>query len=144
MFKLSDRSNSILVECDVRLRTIVMELLKTYDITVLNDGGYRDKKLQDNLFDSGQSKVKFPNSKHNVSPSQAMDIAPYPIDWGERKDDVHHNQIALRRFYYMSGKVNEIARILGISIRWGGDWDGDNDFFDQKFNDLVHFELVAK
>ena len=142
MFKLSNRSKNILVECDVRLRTIVMELLKTYDIAVLPDGGYRDKELQNHLFDSGQSKVQFPNSKHNVSPSQAIDIAPYPIDWGERKDEAHHNQIALRRFYFMAGKVNEIARNLGITIRWGGDWDSDNDFFDQKFNDLVHFEII--
>jgi peptidoglycan L-alanyl-D-glutamate endopeptidase CwlK len=26
-------------------------------------------------------------------------------------------------------------------IRWGGDWDMDNDLSDNTFNDLVHFEL---
>jgi peptidoglycan L-alanyl-D-glutamate endopeptidase CwlK len=28
------------------------------------------------------------------------------------------------------------------SVRFGGDWDGDKDITDQKFNDLVHFELI--
>jgi hypothetical protein len=43
-----------------------------------------------------------------------------------------------------------VARILhniGLmqyDIRWGGDWDRDNDFSDQKLNDLCHFELIKK
>ena len=28
------------------------------------------------------------------------------------------------------------------NVRWGGDWNMDNNFKDQKFNDLPHFELV--
>ena len=31
---------------------------------------------------------------------------------------------------------------LGIRLRWGGDWDGDNELRDQTFNDLVHFEVI--
>jgi peptidoglycan LD-endopeptidase CwlK len=31
---------------------------------------------------------------------------------------------------------------MGIEIRWGGDWDGDGDLSDHKFNDLPHFELI--
>ena len=142
MFRLSERSLKILSECDKDLQKIVFELLKTYDITVVHNGGHRNKTLQDNLFKMGASKVEFPNSKHNKKPSQAMDIAPFPLDWGNRTDAAKHNQIAIRRFYYMAGKVDEIARNFGISVRWGGDWDQDNDFFDQRFNDLVHFELI--
>ena len=33
-----------------------------------------------------------------------------------------------------------VAAGLDIEIRWGGDWDGDNEFTDQSFDDLVHFE----
>ena len=33
-----------------------------------------------------------------------------------------------------------VAAAEGIKIRWGGDWDRDNDLADQSFNDLVHFE----
>ena len=139
MFRLSERSLSILKECDMRLQKITFELLKTYNISVLE--GYRDKETQDNYFNKGLSKLRFPKSKHNQKPSKAIHLVPYPIDWGE-SDNAHHNTIALSRFYFMAGKINEIARVFGYTVRWGGDWDSDNDFFDQTFNDLSHFELI--
>jgi len=30
---------------------------------------------------------------------------------------------------------------MGMKIRWGGDWDMDTQTKDNKFDDLVHFEL---
>ena len=65
-------------------------------------------------------------------PSLAIDAAPSPIDWNDRE-----------RFFYFAGVVKGVAEEMGIKIRWGGDWDGDNDFDDQTFDDLVHFELVS-
>jgi peptidoglycan L-alanyl-D-glutamate endopeptidase CwlK len=41
--------------------------------------------------------------------------------------------------------VSEILYKKGMiehHIRWGGDWDGDQDFRDQTFDDLAHFELI--
>jgi len=35
-----------------------------------------------------------------------------------------------------------VASQMGIKIRWGGDWDSDGSVCDNKFNDLVHFELA--
>ena len=35
------------------------------------------------------------------------------------------------------------ARGLFIPLRWGGDWDMDHNFKDQKFDDLCHFELYG-
>ena len=66
-----------------------------------------------------------------------VDIAPYPIDWEDTK-----------RFALLAGIVIGIDsqlkqnKLITYDIRWGGDWDGDNDLNDQKFNDLGHFELV--
>jgi peptidoglycan L-alanyl-D-glutamate endopeptidase CwlK len=37
-----------------------------------------------------------------------------------------------------------VANTLGIKIRWGGDWNGDLQFRDEKFKDLPHFELVEE
>ena len=34
-----------------------------------------------------------------------------------------------------------VYKKMKINVRWGGDWDSDLDFNDQKFLDLVHFEL---
>ena len=42
----------------------------------------------------------------------------------------------------MAGLVLGIAAVFGIKIRWGGDWDSDNDLNDQKFMDLAHFEEI--
>jgi hypothetical protein len=29
-----------------------------------------------------------------------------------------------------------------VRVRWGGDWDGDFETKDNKFDDLVHFEIL--
>jgi len=68
---------------------------------------------------------------HNHHPSLAVDVAPYPIDWENTN-----------RFFYLAGLVEGIAAMMGVKVRFGGDWDSDKDFSDQKFNDLVHFEIA--
>ena len=45
------------------------------------------------------------------------------------------------RFYNFAGTVQGVAKMLNIKIRWGGDWDSDNDLKDQTLYDLPHFEL---
>jgi peptidoglycan L-alanyl-D-glutamate endopeptidase CwlK len=37
--------------------------------------------------------------------------------------------------------VMAAAAELGVTIRWGGDWDGDGDSRDESFFDSPHFEL---
>ncbi len=36
------------------------------------------------------------------------------------------------------------AEEMGVTLRWGGDWDGDGDQRDETFRDDVHFELPEK
>lgn len=112
------------------LQQLFTEVVKTYDCTVLE--GHRNEADQNAAFESGKSKLKFPDGKHNGVPSLAVDVAPYPIDWNNTK-----------RFYHFAGYVQGIAKMKGIKIRWGGDWDKDYDLDDQTFNDLVHFELTS-
>jgi peptidoglycan L-alanyl-D-glutamate endopeptidase CwlK len=64
-------------------------------------------------------------------PSLAVDVAPAPVDWADKA-----------RFIYFAGIVKEFARRKGLKIRWGGDWQGDGKLKDNKFSDLVHFELL--
>lgn len=127
--KFSHQSEAKLVECDPRLQGLFREVVETYDCTILE--GHRGQAQQDADFAVGVSKLKWPEGKHNGTPSLAVDAAPYPLDW---KD--------LKRFYHFAGFVQAIALRRGLTIRWGGDWNGDHDFKDQNFNDLVHFELV--
>ena len=128
MPSFSKRSQDRLNTCDTRLVEVLEEVIKHWDCTILQ--GERTKEEQDEFFRTGRSKVQWPNSKHNSSPSKAVDVAPYPIDWNDT-----------RRFDYFAGFVKGIALSKGIMLRWGGDWDSDNDQSDQTFNDLPHFEI---
>jgi len=74
----------------------------------------------------------------------AIDVSPYLPDV---KID-GNNQKHLKYFYHFSGIVLGVAEMLLDSgeithrVKWGGDWDMDDNMDDQKFNDLYHYELV--
>ncbi len=113
------------------LQKLFREVVKGFDCQVLE--GHRGKEAQDKAFADGKSKLKYPNGNHNSIPSNAVDVAPYPIDWNDRE-----------RFIYFAGYVHCMAEILGIKIRYGGDWNGNLKFTDENFRDLVHFELAKQ
>ena len=129
MPKFGNTSKRRLATCDEDLQELFQEVVKFFDCSILE--GHRGEETQNKYFDEGKSQVKWPNGKHNSSPSTALDAAPYPIDW----DDTD-------RFYYFAGFVKGVAFNIGIPIRWGGDWDDDTDVKETKFKDLVHFELM--
>lgn len=137
MNHFSQTSLERLRTCEPDLQELFHHVLQTHDCTILT--GHRTQADQQQAFDEGKSQVVYPNSKHNKYPSLAVDAAPYPIDWEDHK-----------RFVYFAGIVKGIATGLGMKIRWGGDWNSDNrlsgrqKYSDplQKFDDLVHFELV--
>ena len=128
MPRFGSRSKKRLATCDDRLQGLFKEVVKHFDCSVII--GHRGEKDQNKAFDEGKSKVRYPKGKHNSNPSTAVDVAPYPIDWEDRE-----------RFIYFAGFVKGIATEMGISLRWGGDWNNDTQLSDNKFDDLVHFEL---
>ena len=112
---------------DHRLQDLAYRVvLEHHDCTIPEYGGKRTEEEQISLVAKGASKTM--KSKHLEG--LAIDLVPYPIDWNNTK-----------RFYYFAGIVMAVAREMGLKIRWGGDWDRDDDLDDQSFNDLVHFEL---
>lgn len=119
----------------MELQTLFYEVVRTFDCAILE--GYRNEADQEEAFKHGFTKLHFPQGKHNATPSMAVDVAPYPVDFNDTK-----------RLYYFAGYVMGIAMRLKeegkmtYSIRYGGDWDRDKDLSDNKFQDLVHFELV--
>lgn len=129
MPKFSEISTRRLEESNFLLIKLFSEVIKTYDCVVLC--GYRNEQSQELLYRLEKTQKRYPQSKHNQQPSWAVDVAPYPIDWGDRE-----------RFYHFGGYVQGVAARLGIPIRWGGDWDGDRDLHDQQLYDLIHFELI--
>lgn len=128
MPRFGSRSKKRLATCDDRLQDLFKEVVKHFDCSVIQ--GYRGKADQNKAFDEGRSKLRYPHGKHNASPSKAVDVAPYPINWSDRD-----------RFHYFGGFVLGIASQMGLKIRWGGDWDRDTEVKDNRFDDLPHFEI---
>ena len=128
MPRFGSRSRRNLKTCDKRLQDLFNEVRKHFDCSVLV--GFRGRDEQNTAFDSGHSTKKWPDSKHNSKPSIAVDVAPYPIDWNDRE-----------RFIYFGGVVKGFAYQLDFPIRWGGDWNNNTQLSDNKFDDLVHFEI---
>tara|TARA_R100000664_G_scaffold5195_1_gene9971 strand:+ start:1072 stop:1464 length:393 start_codon:yes stop_codon:yes gene_type:complete len=129
MPKFGKKSLEKLSTCDKRLQLVLNEVIKTVDCSVLE--GHRGEQRQNKLYDEGKTKLKFPNGRHNASPSRAVDVVPYPIDWEDRE-----------RFHLFAGFVLGIAKQLGVNLRWGGDWNINWFVDDNNFDDFPHFELV--
>ena len=128
MPRFGSRSINRLKTCDQKLQELFYEVVKHFDCSIIE--GNRGEERQNKAFADGKSKVKYPNGKHNKFPSVAVDVAPYPIDWSDRD-----------RFHYFGGFVLGVAKQMGMNIRWGGDWNQDTETKDNKFDDLVHFEI---
>lgn len=85
---------------------------------------YRGPEAQNLAFQSGMSKLQYPNSRHNRMPAEALDlfalstenIASFPYKFYLKIWDA-----TLRRNY--------------VSIEWGGNW--------KSFKDYPHFQLQA-
>jgi len=130
-----ERSEKNLSEAHPTLQDLFNRVVRVYDCAVIE--GYRGKEEQDRAFDKGHSQLKFPQSKHNRWPAEAVDVVPWFADephirWEDRET-----------MYHFAGVVRGVAIALGYDIRWGGDWDGDYNIHDQTFFDLVHFEIVT-
>lgn len=129
------RSLERLATCHEKIRYVMHAAIQHHDFTILQ--GHRTREEQNEAFNNKRSLVKWPNSKHNIFPSQAIDIAPWwpeapHIRW-ERRDE----------FILLAGIIIGIADQKGIAMRWGGNWDGDIEIItDQKLVDLPHLELI--
>lgn len=125
--KLGKTSRDKLASVNPILQEVIHEAFKTmpFDITVLE--GIRTLERQKVLVAQGASKTM--NSKHLTG--NAVDLAPYPVDWKDKA-----------RFNTMADHVLAAATKLKVHIRWGGDWNMNGDWKDEKFYDGPHFELI--
>ena len=128
--KLTAGSISKLSTCHRDLQRLVKELAED-GVALQVLCGHRDKVTQERAYMEGKSKLRWPRSKHNAYPSRAVDLAPFPIDWNDKPG-----------FLLLQAKVMAKAQELGITLRWGGDWDRDGRLMETGEWDLVHFELV--
>ena len=134
MPRFSQTSKKRLATCHSDLQTLFNFVIEYFDCAVIC--GHRTKEAQDEAFDNGFSKVQYPNSKHNSDPSMAVDVVPYPIEWGN-----------LNRMKFFAGFVLGCARSLkeqgkmSYDLISGLDWDADTILSDTTFKDHPHYQL---
>jgi peptidoglycan L-alanyl-D-glutamate endopeptidase CwlK len=114
--------------CHPDLVKLIMAVDLHYPVQVIC--GHRNSEDQQKAFDEGKSKKKPGQSKHNLTPSHAVDIVPDPdrnprtISW-----------VDLKEFEIMCHVVEQMADDLEIKIKLGRDYP--------HLVDWPHVELVS-
>ena len=133
MPSFSDRSKNRLCGVHPDLQTLFHEVVEHFDCTVIS--GIRTEEEQKALYAKGRTKpgniVTYKDgvkkkSKHQTG--NAVDIVPYPIQWG--------NIERFRQFgWFVLGVAATLKRYgqIDSDVKWGGNW--------KRFKDYPHFEL---
>ena len=130
----SKTSRERLESCDPELQILFNYVIRYFDCSILC--GERFEAEQNKAFADEFSTVQYPNSKHNSSPSEAVDAIPYPVEWEN-----------VNRMRYFIGFVKGVAQMLkeygtmDKEITTGLDWNDNTFLKDQRFNDFPHFEV---
>ena len=133
-YPFGPQSKAELVTIHPELQKVLVEASNTFNFTIIC--GHRNKAAQDKAFKEGNSKVQWPNSRHNSWPAEAADCVPYDktgIPW----KDVY-------RFARMMGHIEAAAIRLGIEIELGMDWDMYGNTIEHSFRDFPHIQLKRK
>ena len=117
---------------DPRLNAVSDVVLQIRDHSIIQ--GHRGEHEQNAAFDAGNSKLRWPDGKHNKLPSLALDMQPYPLpqDHDTLREDLS----------YLAGLYVGVGRMMGLTLRWGGDFDMDGETADNHWDDLYHIEIV--
>jgi len=116
--KLSPQANALWIKQE--------GLIKVYNLPFRLFETLRDAERQKELVDKGASKTL--NSNHLTG--EAWDVAEWKNnDW--TWDDL---------FFFQVLGILTVSLIEGI--RWGADWNGKNFWFDEKFKDFGHYEVI--
>ena len=116
--------------CVDDLQDVLNTAIQEFDFTIV--WTYRDMEEQNKAFNAGNSKKRWPTSKHNADPALAFDIVPYPNGYSA----------TYAEFFEMATYVLAAAAKLGVPVRWGGHWKnytgkGEYD------RDWAHFEVIT-
>ena len=132
MYTFSPGSKKNIDQCDNPLQNVIKLALEWQIMDFAVVEGYRSKEAQNRFYSIGKSRVQYPNSPHNKVPSEGVDIVPW-INGRASYKQVH--------CVHLAGIIIAAGKCLGVSLRWGGNWDMDGEpVTDQDFQDLVHYE----
>ena len=146
----SERSQAAFDTLDLRLQRILLYIKNVLEIdhTVLE--GHRDEETQNRYYNQKPqiTKLKWPESAHNIFPSKAVDVVPYVRVPGERGGIHWHSTDSMIRENYYKEMVRfaTIFQMVGFLLfqtetTWGGDWDNDYSLMDERWKDYPHIQL---
>ena len=146
MNRWSKKSKRLLDTCHMDIQILMNEVLKIQDCTIVE--GARSEERQNELYEQGLSKVKYPNSKHNLTPdrslSHAVDVVPYirgAVSW-DKEDILVFTGIVYAVWYKLYS-----TNVITHRIRLGMNWDTHPLGRDHKLNsffDGAHIEIVEE
>lgn len=123
---------------DRRLQAVVLRAADDTAVDFSVVQGKRSQEEQDRLYAQGRTEpgpiVTWVHQSNHLS-GRAVDLCPYvngALDW-----DTMDNFIKVKEAMFKA------AASLGIKIRWGGDWDQDDNIHEHGETDNPHFELAA-
>jgi peptidoglycan L-alanyl-D-glutamate endopeptidase CwlK len=108
---------------------VMLAAIKKTDFSVIC--GFRGEKEQNEAYASGNSKLKWPQSKHNKKPSEAVDVAPWPIDWQDISRFKQLSEVVIEEWKNLDAEDTE-----GWKLEWGGNWT--------QLKDYPHFQIVRR
>lgn len=121
MNTLSKKSIQKLNTCHSDLKRLIKTVALEEKCAVIC--GFRGRYEQEKAYNTGKSKAKWGMSKHNLKPSQAVDVVPLPLNWND-----------IPAFERLGEKIMAKAAELNIKVKWGRDFTNLKDY--------PHFELV--
>jgi len=125
------RSMRRLDTCHPDLVILMCEVVRDIDITVLE--GHRGETRQNQMVAEGKSQLPWPRSRHNASPSLAVDVAPYIAGQGASWDWSDYYPLA-EHVKATWAYLSQEGRLSGeYDLSWGGDW--------RSFKDGPHWQL---
>jgi len=128
------RSEKNLVGVHPDLVKVVRKVAESHNILVIE--GVRTQERQDALYAQGRTKpgpiVTWTKDSKHIQ-GLAVDVVKLKgtsIDWNDVKSFEELGKIML-----------DTAKELGVSLRWGYDWDSDGKLREKGENDGPHFQL---
>lgn len=134
--QLDERSEKRLEGVNPTLVSIIRRAAKRLPFALFVVEGLRTRERQADLYAQGRTKpgkkVTWTlHSKHIEG--KAVDLAPLingAIDWAD-----------LSKFDAIAKAMQDAAKEVGVTVRWGGDWDMDGQPRELGESDSPHFEL---
>tara|TARA_R100000458_G_C8274283_1_gene249221 strand:- start:1797 stop:2222 length:426 start_codon:yes stop_codon:yes gene_type:complete len=134
-WSFSQRSLTRLNTCHPDLQLLMAEALAApecpCDFSITS--GHRGQQEQDELYEAGRSKLRYPRSRHNSMPSLAVDAVPYIREEGGLTWEWEYIDPLASHILDTWKRLEIEERVSGAyELEWGGSW---------RWRDGAHYQI---